>query len=111
MNKDEILSKSREENHGADEREQQVHLKSSALAKAAGGVLCFAINLLEEILSDRAPVAGLAAFFIYFSMEAIEDLQAGVVLKSKKHIIRGSIIAAVAIAMLVGFIVVLCKGL
>lgn len=50
MNKEEILAKSRNENKGMDEREQQVLANGGRIAFHIGAVVCTLIVLLDAVL-------------------------------------------------------------
>jgi len=50
MNKEEILAKSRKENRGTDEQEQQVLANAGRIAFIAGVVICMLIALLDTVL-------------------------------------------------------------
>ena len=108
MDREEILSKIREENGGTDEREQQIRLKGEALAKRIGAAMCFFLVLLEEILTDQA-VGGFAAFSIYFAMQTVDYVYRAVQLKEKKQWIGAAVCGVFTAAMLTVFVLMLCK--
>lgn len=85
MNKDEILSRSRHENAGQDERELQIRMKAGNIAKAVGGLICGIIVLLEALLSDGTTFVGIACWTMYAGMTAVEDVLLAVQLKKKGH--------------------------
>ena len=107
MNRDEILSKSQQENKNGDEREQQINLKGEALAKRIGASLCMIIVLLEEILAEQA-TAGFAAFSVYFAMYAVDYIYNAVVLKKKTSWIGGIVCGCFTVAMLTVLVLLLC---
>lgn len=72
MNKEEILAKSRIENKQIDERELQIRLKASRIAKAFGIAIAFLLVLVEGVWFDM-PIIGWTALTIAFGMNAIED--------------------------------------
>ena len=110
MNREEILSKSRNENEVYDERERNVHTKSSAIAKAVGVLFGFIIVLTETLFFEHPPVASMAAFSVCFTMDAVESWYRLVHLKGKFNLIRSILFSAFAIAFLISLFVLLCKG-
>ncbi len=72
MNKEEILSKSRKENKGTDERELQIRLKSKRIAKATGILIAFLLVLIDAIWLNNSAI-GYTALAIAFGMNCIED--------------------------------------
>lgn len=69
VTKEEILAKSREENTGMDEREQQVMLQSHSASNLAGLVLCILIHLINRI-TGGPEVIRYAAWTILWGMLA-----------------------------------------
>ena len=110
MNREEILNKSRNENEVYDERERNVHTKSSAIAKAVGVLLSFVIVLTETLFFEHPPIASMAAFSVCFTMEAVESWYRLIYLKGKFNLIRSILFSVFAILFVVSLIVLLCKG-
>ncbi len=110
MNREEILIKSRNENEVYDERERNVHTKSSAIAKAVGVSLGFIIVLIETLFFEHPPVASMSAFSVCFTMDAVESWYRFINLKGKFNLIRSILFSVFAIAFMVSMIVLLCKG-
>lgn len=111
MNREEILRKSCNDNKGYDERELNVHTKSSAIAKAVGVVIAFVIVLIEEIFCEHPPVASMAAFSVCFAMNAVESWYRFVSLKGKFNLIKSVLCSAFAVAFMVCLIHFLLKVL
>jgi len=65
MNKDDILAKSRAENHGGDEYEKQVLEKAGKLSAQVGMVACCIIAAVSVLVTDRV---NNACWVIYFSI-------------------------------------------
>ena len=110
MNREEILSKSRNENEVYDERERNVRTKSSAIAKAVGILLGFIIVLIETIFFEHPPVTSMAAFSVCFTMDAVESWYRLIHLKGKFNLIRSILFSVFAIAFMISLIVLLSKG-
>lgn len=109
MNREEILSKSRNENQGYDEREINVHTKSSAIAKAVGVAIAFVIVLIEEVFFKHPPIASMAAFSVCFAMNAVEAWIRFVSLRGKLNLIKSVLCSALAVAFMVCLIHFLLK--
>ena len=74
MTKEEILERSRRENLGKhDERELSAFGLACRWGMAAGGILCVILVLASKFLFD-APEVGLAAWLVYFTMQASVNL-------------------------------------
>lgn len=101
MNKEQILSMSRQENGAYDEREQSIQTKSSAIAKAIGVLFGFIIVFIESVFVDGAPIASLAAFSVCFCMDAVESWYRYAHLKDKFNLIKGILCSAFFIAFAV----------
>ena len=110
MNREEILNKSRNENRDYDERELNVHTKSSAIAKAVGVAIAFVIVLIEEIFFEHPPIASMSAFSVCFAMDAVESWYRLINLKGKFNLIKSIIFSVFAITFIVSLIALLCKG-
>lgn len=110
MKREEILNLSRLENNSYDEREQNIYMKSSAIAKGIGVSIGFIICLIELIFFTKPPVASMAAFSVCFSMNAVEALFRFVNLKDKFNLIKSIIYSIFAIFFVISLIVLLCKG-
>ena len=67
MNRDDILAKSRAENHGSDEYEKQVLEKAGKLAAQVGLVVCCIIAAISIAVTERP---NNACWVIYFSIHA-----------------------------------------
>lgn len=67
MNRDDILAKSRTENHGSDEYEKQVLEKAGKLAAQVGLVVCCIIAAISIAVTERP---NNACWVIYFSIHA-----------------------------------------
>ena len=72
MNRDEILTKVRNNKNSPDEYELHVQLKAGKIAKAVGVAIAFLLVLIDEIWLG-VPTIGWTALTIAFSMLAIED--------------------------------------
>ena len=72
MTREEILSKSRNENKAGDERDLQLRLKANRIAKAFGIAIAFLFVFIDSILFD-VPAIGWTALTIAFGMNTIED--------------------------------------
>lgn len=110
MEREEILSKARNEKNVYDERETIIHAKSSATGKAAGVLLGFIIVLIEIIFFERAPFASLAAYSVVFCMNAVETWCRFAKLKGKFNIIKGIFYSVFTVAFMVCLIHFLIKG-
>ena len=99
MNKEEILKKAR--NNGYDEREQSIHTKSSAIAKAIGVSLGFIIAFVELVFLERAPVATISAFAVCFTMDAFESWYRFANLKGKFNLIKAILYSTFAVAFII----------
>ena len=109
MNREEILNKSRNENEVYDERERNVHTKSSAIAKAVGVALGFIIALIESVFFERPSIASMSAFSVCFAMDAVESWYRFINLKDKFNLIKSILFSVFAIAFIVGLSVLLFK--
>lgn len=72
MNKDEILEKSRLENHGrTDEMESAALGRAGSIAAAVGGMICMLIVLLDLIAKNPDPKVGFAAWSVYGLIQGV----------------------------------------
>ena len=110
MNREEILSKSRNENAIYDERARNIHTKSSAIAKAIGSLLGLIIVLIEILFFKHPPIASMAAFSVCYTMGAVESWYRFINLKGKFDLIRGILFSLFAIAFMVSLMVLWFKG-
>ena len=110
MNREEILSKSRNENEVYDERERNIHTQSSAIAKAVGVLLCFIIVLIEKLFFEHPPIASMSAFSVSFTMDAVESWHRFFNLKGKFDLIKSILFSVFAVAFIVCLTVLLLKG-
>ena len=101
MNKDQLLSMSRQENGAYDEREQSIQTKSSAIAKAIGVLFGFIIVFIESVFVDGAPIASLAAFSVCFCMNAFEAWYRFAFFRDKFNLIKGIFYTVFSIAFAV----------
>lgn len=67
MNKDDILAKSRAENHGSDEFEKQVLEKAGKLSAQVGMLACCIIATVSVVVTEHI---NYACWVIYFSIFA-----------------------------------------
>ncbi len=110
MKKEEILAKSRKENENSlDEREQQVKMKNDSIAKTVGVVICAVIVFAENHFFSNPPIAAFAAFSIYFSMNATENLLGWKKLKNKTNLLFGILSLVAFITFFAGLFVLLVK--
>lgn len=65
MNKEEVLTKSREENRNIDIAEQDVIQQSSSIATKVGLLLCCVINIVQVIISSEV---NSSCWVVYFGM-------------------------------------------
>lgn len=72
MNKEDILSLSRQENKQADEYETHIRLKAGKISKAMGVAIAFLLVLIDEVWLATAEI-GWTALTIAFGMNTIED--------------------------------------
>ena len=106
MNREEILSKSREENKYEDECEQHFRIKGEALAKRIGLVLCLLLTIVEHLLTGTW-FGSYATWTVYFAMQAADCLHAAVTVKKPLYWFIG-IVAALATAGALAVFVLLC---
>ncbi len=107
--KEKKSKKEREEKEQLEDTEQKVKLKSSTFAKAIGGLFCFAIIFIEDVFFDNLPVAGCAAFSIFFAMAAAESIYRFMFMKKTFDIVKGVAFAIFCIAFIISFVVLLIK--
>lgn len=108
MDREEILSKSREENQGGDEREQQVEAKAGGLAFRLGAPFCILLAGFVNITTNREQ-STMPLWALYEFMWAISCLYAGVRLKSKRRLFVGVVWGLLCIASLT-IVVLDCIG-
>lgn len=116
MNADEKTKKTKkskkereEEKEELEAIEQNVKLKSSTFAKAVGGFFCFVIIFIEDTFFDNLPVAGGAAFTIFFAMAAAESLYRFMFMKKNLDLAKGIACAVLSIAFIISFVILLIK--
>ena len=100
MDREEILKRSRSENEVYDEREKEINIKSSAIAKAFGLALGFILVFIEDTFLGTMPVASIAIFSVCFSMEAIESIFRFIYLKGKFNLIKSILFTIIALAFI-----------
>lgn len=98
-----------EEKEQLEDIEQKVRLKSSTFAKAIGGLFCFVIIFIEDVFFDNLPIAGCAAFSIFFAMAAAESLYRFMFMKKTFDIVKGVAFAIFCIAFIISFVALLIK--
>ena len=108
MTKDEILAKSRKENEGMDEMEQNVIVRSGSIAKAAGLALCMIIVFLSDTFGGD-PTASLGAFAIYWGMYGTDRVYRWWKLRERSDLVLAIGSFAFFIAMAVAYLSVLLK--
>ena len=108
MNREEILSKSREENQNGDEREQQVVAKAGSLAFHLGAPFCILLAGFVNIATHREQ-STMPLWALYEFMSAINCLYVGAQLKSKRHLFAGAVWGVLCIASLT-IVVLDCTG-
>ena len=106
MNKEEILAKSRAENKGTDEREQQVIARAGQIAAAVGGLLCMAISILEAIFHDTFSVI---PWLIYTGMQGALFLYKYLGLRRRHELILAILFLALCAAFAVCYVISLMK--
>ena len=70
MTKDEILEKSRNENKGFDEREQQTRIMAGNISQSFGVFLCLLTSMINRYF-DGPRVVTIAVLMIYVGMGAM----------------------------------------
>ena len=86
MNKDEILSKSREENKNEDERERQIRMKASIPAFIGMGVIGLTLMLLEMILLDTV-ILSRGIYLVFMGTTATQNWYLALTLKKKNYFV------------------------
>ena len=109
MDREEILSMSRRENKECDERERNIYIKSSAIAKAVGAFLSTVIVFIETVFFSHPPVASMAVFSVCFLMHATESWCRFINLKGKFNLIKSILYSVFTVTFIVSLIVLLCK--
>lgn len=98
MNKEEILAKSREENKNIDLAELEIIGNSEQLAGAIASILCFALYLVETIITGNDNYSLWGVFSTYIAADSIYK---GIKMKKKFSVIFGVVWAGVAIVSIV----------
>lgn len=84
MDKEDILTKSREDNQNGDEREEKIKLRSYAISAAIGALLCMIFVLVENVIFNRSTTL---IWSIYCGMMFSKSLLDAIKLKKKSDII------------------------
>lgn len=84
MNKEEILSKSRNENQNGDEREEKIKLRSYATSAAIGALICMVFLVIEGVIFDRSTTL---IWIIYCGMMFSKSILDAIKLKKKSDIV------------------------
>lgn len=105
MNKDEILTKSRNENKNVlDEREKAVQTKSNSISQGVGMILCILIGAIGLGLTGHVSIlAGCTS--IFWGMFAAERVAYAVKLRSIGHWVLAGVLIVGFVAMFILFIV------
>ena len=104
MNKEEILAKNRKESAGkSDERELQIFADASKIGMTVGGALSAAIVLFSRWI--EAPLLGLSAWAVYFSMFGSRRLYQFLKTKERVTLLQAVIGVLFGLACLIGMIV------
>lgn len=103
MDKEKILQMAREENNDQDLVEQQVKVKSEALAYAVGGALCFVLMLLQNIITGEAE---LSCAIIYLGMATTRLFMRYQLTKQRKELVFAIIMAFLTVT---GIVVHVCN--
>lgn len=105
MNKEEILERNRKESEGkADEREIQILANASKVGMAVGGILSFIIVLISRVID--APLLGLSAWTVYFSMFGSRRLYQFIMNKERARLVQAMIGIIFGLACFAGMIVI-----
>jgi hypothetical protein len=99
MNKDEILSRARQENQGVDEVKRSVEADAARLSVAVGGAVCMLLSLLESIFMETE-VVSTACWIVYGSMICCKLWVYALLLK-KKHYWIGAVLTTIFCAVLI----------
>ena len=106
MERDEILKKSREENHNRDEMERDTLAKAGQKACAIGGLVCAVVIILEAFFADQV---NMSTWAVYLSMTGTMLLVKYIKLKKKHELIFGLLQLVLAAAFLVMYAIRLVR--
>ena len=105
MNREDILSKSRQENKGKlDERELIAYGKASRVGMLVGGCVCAVLIFAGEFLLHM-PEVGYVGWLVYFAMLGADNITLWRELKGRRKLIYGAaelLFAVLFAAVLVG---------
>ena len=84
MNKEDVLTLSRQENQNGDEREEKIKLRSYAMSAAIGALLCMILVFIEDMIYNRSTTS---LWIIYCGMMFSKNIIDAVKLKKKLEIV------------------------
>ena len=94
MTKDEILEKSRKENKGFDEREQQARIMAGNISQSFGVFLCLLTAMINRYF-DGPRVVTIAVLMIYVGMGASQYIVSALRLKKVSDWVMALFLTAV----------------
>ena len=104
MNREEILAKSRKENHAKlDERDQSIQTKANSISQGVGLVLCIVLGELAHAVTHDSLFSCLT-IALYMGMYAAERISCAVMGKSRGLWVFAGIATFIAIVSIAVFL-------
>lgn len=109
MTKEEILEKSRKENKGFDEREQQTKIMAGNISQSFGVILCLLTSMINRYF-DGPRIVTIAVLMIYVGMGASQYIVSAIRLKKVSDWVMALCLTAVFVLSILKFWELLTQG-
>ena len=109
MTKEEILEKSRNENKGFDEREQQARIMAGNISQSFGVFLCLLTSMINRYF-DGPRVVTIAVLMIYVGMGASQYIVSALRLKKVSDWVMALFLTAVFVLSVLKVLELLSQG-
>lgn len=109
MTREEILEKSRKENNGFDEREQQTRIMAGNFSQSFGVFLCLLASMINNHF-DGPRVVTIAVMMIYVGLGASQYIVSAIRLKKLSDCLMALFLTTVFVLSVLKFVELLAQG-